>query len=90
VACVESEVCNCVVFGFVFVIFPCGFDVLPLVEKASWENFCCVLYFTSFIVLLFTMCMSIKYKCKCHHTNDRSCFVFLSLPKLGKPLFCFF
>jgi hypothetical protein len=31
VACVEQpEVCDCVVSGFVFVIFPCGFDVLPL------------------------------------------------------------
>jgi hypothetical protein len=30
VACVEPEVCDCVVSGFVFVIFPCGFDVLSL------------------------------------------------------------
>jgi hypothetical protein len=30
VACVEPEVCDCVVSGFVFVIFPCGFDVFPL------------------------------------------------------------
>jgi hypothetical protein len=30
VACVELEVCDCVVSGFVFVIFPCGLDVLPL------------------------------------------------------------
>jgi hypothetical protein len=30
VACVEPEVCDCMVSGFVFVIFPCGFDVLPL------------------------------------------------------------
>jgi hypothetical protein len=30
VACVELEVCDCVVSWFVFVIFPCGFDVLPL------------------------------------------------------------
>jgi hypothetical protein len=30
VACVEVEVCDCVVSGFVFVILPCGFDVLPL------------------------------------------------------------
>jgi hypothetical protein len=29
-ACVEPEVCDCMVSGFVFVIFPCGFDVLPL------------------------------------------------------------
>jgi hypothetical protein len=30
VACVELEVCDCVVSVFVFVVFPCGFDVLPL------------------------------------------------------------
>jgi hypothetical protein len=30
VACVEPEVCDCVVSGFIFVVFPCGFDVLPL------------------------------------------------------------
>jgi hypothetical protein len=30
VACVEPEVCDCMVSGFVFVIFPCAFDVLPL------------------------------------------------------------
>jgi hypothetical protein len=29
VACVEPEVCDCVVFGFIFVVFPCRFDVLP-------------------------------------------------------------
>jgi hypothetical protein len=29
-ACAEQEVCDCVVLGLVFVIFPCGFDVLPL------------------------------------------------------------
>jgi hypothetical protein len=29
-ACVEPEVCDCMVSGFVFVIFPRGFDVLPL------------------------------------------------------------
>jgi hypothetical protein len=30
VACVEPEVCDCVVSGFVFVIFPCWFGVLLL------------------------------------------------------------
>jgi hypothetical protein len=30
VACVEPEVCDCVVSGFVSVVFQCGFDVLPL------------------------------------------------------------
>jgi hypothetical protein len=30
VTCVEPEVCDCVVSGFVVVIFPCGFDDLPL------------------------------------------------------------
>jgi hypothetical protein len=30
VTCVEPEVCDCVVSGFVFVTFPRGFDVLPL------------------------------------------------------------
>jgi hypothetical protein len=30
VACVEPEVCYCMVSGFVFVIFPRGFGVLPL------------------------------------------------------------
>jgi hypothetical protein len=30
VACVEPEVCDCMVSGFVFVIFPHGFDVFPL------------------------------------------------------------
>ena len=28
--CVESEVCNCLFSGFVFVAFPCSIDVLPL------------------------------------------------------------
>jgi hypothetical protein len=27
VACVESEVCDCMVYGFVLVIFPRGFDL---------------------------------------------------------------
>jgi hypothetical protein len=26
VACVEPEVCDCMVSGFVFAVFPCGFD----------------------------------------------------------------
>jgi hypothetical protein len=30
VACVEPAVCDRMVSGFVFVIFPCGFDVLSL------------------------------------------------------------
>jgi hypothetical protein len=30
VACVEPEVCDCMVSGFGFVIFPRGFDILPL------------------------------------------------------------
>jgi hypothetical protein len=29
VACVEPEVCDCLLSGFIFVVFPCGFDVLP-------------------------------------------------------------
>jgi hypothetical protein len=29
VACVEPEVCDCVVSEFIFVVFLCGFDVLP-------------------------------------------------------------
>jgi hypothetical protein len=29
VACVEPEVCDCVVSGVVFVVFPCRFGVLP-------------------------------------------------------------
>jgi len=27
---VEPEICNCLFSGFIFVVFPCGFDVLPL------------------------------------------------------------
>ena len=30
VSCVKSEVCNCLFSGFMFVVFPCGFNVLPL------------------------------------------------------------
>jgi hypothetical protein len=30
VTCVEPEIRNCVFSGFVFVVFPCGFNVLPL------------------------------------------------------------
>jgi len=30
VTCVEPEVCSCLVSGFIFVVFPCGFDVSPL------------------------------------------------------------
>jgi hypothetical protein len=30
VTCVELEICNCLFYGFIFVVFPCGFDVLPL------------------------------------------------------------
>jgi hypothetical protein len=30
VACVEPEVCDCLFPGFMFVVSPCGFDVLPL------------------------------------------------------------
>ena len=30
VTCVELEICNCLFSGFIFVVFPCGFDVLPL------------------------------------------------------------
>jgi hypothetical protein len=30
VACFEPEVCNCMISVFVIVIFPRGFDVLPL------------------------------------------------------------
>jgi hypothetical protein len=30
VACVEPEVGDCMVSGFIFVVLPCGFDVLPL------------------------------------------------------------
>ena len=28
--CVEPEICDCLFSGFVFVVFPCGFNVLPL------------------------------------------------------------
>jgi hypothetical protein len=30
VTCVELEMCHCLFSGFVFVVFPCRFDVLPL------------------------------------------------------------
>jgi hypothetical protein len=30
VACVELEVCDCFFSGFIFVVFPCSFNVLPL------------------------------------------------------------
>jgi hypothetical protein len=29
-ACVELEVCNCLFSGFIFVVFPCRFDVLAM------------------------------------------------------------
>jgi len=29
-SCVKSEVCNCLFSRFIFVVFPCGFNVLPL------------------------------------------------------------
>jgi hypothetical protein len=29
VACVEPQVCDCVVSGFIFVVFQCSFNVLP-------------------------------------------------------------
>jgi hypothetical protein len=55
VACVELEVCDCMVSGFVFVIFPYGFDVLHCVvldeAMASWENFCCVFCFISLFIV---------------------------------------
>jgi len=37
VTCVEPEVCSCLVSGFIFVVFPCGFDVSPLC-LAGWGN----------------------------------------------------
>ena len=30
VTCVELEICDCLFSGFVFVVFPCSFNVLPL------------------------------------------------------------
>ena len=30
VTCVEPEIFSCLFYGFIFVVFPCGFDVLPL------------------------------------------------------------
>jgi hypothetical protein len=39
VACVELEVCDGVVSGFVFVIVPCGFDVLPLCLVGRGDGF---------------------------------------------------
>jgi len=30
VSCVELEICNCLFSGFIFVVFPCVCDVLPL------------------------------------------------------------
>jgi len=29
-SCFESEICNCLFSGFIFVVFTCEFDVLPL------------------------------------------------------------
>jgi hypothetical protein len=51
-ACVEPEVCNCVVPGFIFVVFPCGFDVLPLclvgwVDGFLGEFTLCFLFYKS-------------------------------------------
>jgi hypothetical protein len=34
---VEPEICDCVFSGFVFVVFPCSFNVLPLC-LAGWGN----------------------------------------------------
>jgi hypothetical protein len=28
--CVEPEVCDCLFAGFIFVVFPCRFDVLQM------------------------------------------------------------
>ena len=30
VTCVEPEICSCLFSGFIFVVFPSGFDVFPL------------------------------------------------------------
>jgi hypothetical protein len=30
VTCVEPEICDCLFSWFIFVVFPCGFNVLPL------------------------------------------------------------
>ena len=30
VTCVEPKICNCLFSGFIFVVFPCRFNVLPL------------------------------------------------------------
>jgi hypothetical protein len=39
VACVEPEVCDCVVSGFGFVVFPRGFDVLSLCLVGCGDDF---------------------------------------------------
>jgi hypothetical protein len=39
VTCVEPEICNCLFCGFVFVVFPCGFNVLPLRHAGGGDGF---------------------------------------------------
>ena len=39
VTCVEPEICNCLFSGFIFVVFPCGFDVLPLCLAGGGNGF---------------------------------------------------
>jgi hypothetical protein len=36
VACVEPEVCGCVVSGFIFVVFPCSYCVSMVVVYKIW------------------------------------------------------
>jgi hypothetical protein len=39
VACVEPEVCDCLFSGFIFVVFRCRFDVLPLCLVGCGDGF---------------------------------------------------
>jgi hypothetical protein len=38
VACVEPEVCDCMVSGFVVVVFPCGFDDIIALTSAAFPK----------------------------------------------------
>jgi len=37
--CVELEICNCLFSGFIFVVFPCRLDVLPLCLAGGGNGF---------------------------------------------------
>jgi hypothetical protein len=71
VACVEPEVCDCVVSGFIFVVFRCGFDVLPL----------CVVGWGDGFLGEFLLCFLLLIHNKLN-TENASCWSYFSLKLL--------